>query len=75
MKRLLFAAIVIFPLSVAAQKPLPEELAITESVVLQDKDELQSSVVLQHFKLRDAKQLTAAAQFEYGLTDRWQLEA
>jgi hypothetical protein len=54
---------------------LPEEFASTESIVLQDEDELQATVRLDNWKLSGEKRLTAQAKFEYGLTDRWQLEA
>ena len=57
------------------EKRLPEELAITRSVVMQDADELESTANFSYFKQSDEKQITAAAEFEYGLTDRWELDA
>ena len=80
MKALLIAAL-LFPLSYALaqeaqdEKPLPEELAITSSITLQDADEFQSTADFRFFKFHDQKQITAAAEFEYGLTDRWELDA
>ena len=56
-------------------KQLPQELAITSSVVMQGTDEFQSTGVFRYFKLPDQKRITAAADVEYGLTDRWELDA
>jgi hypothetical protein len=56
-------------------KQLPQELAITTSVVMQETDEFQSTGVFRYFKLPDQKRITAATDFEYGLTDRWELDA
>jgi hypothetical protein len=36
---------------------------------------MQTSARFQFFKLPDEKHITAAAEFEYGLTDRWELDA
>jgi hypothetical protein len=58
----------------AQQKNLPEELAITESIVLQEADELQTTAFARYASLPDAKVLMWTAALEYGLTDRWQLE-
>jgi hypothetical protein len=76
-KTLLFAALLVPVSCVQAQdeKRLPEELAITRSIVMQDADELESTVGFSFFKFRDQKQITTAAEFEYGLTDRWELDA
>src|ERR1035437_3897968 len=80
MKALLFAAL-LAPLScVLAQeaqdeKRLPEELAVTRSIVMQDADELESSASFNFLKFRDRKQITTTAEFEYGFTDRWELDA
>src|SRR5882724_1706249 len=80
MKALLLAALLVPLSSVLAQetqdvKPLPEELAITRSITLQDADEFQSSAHFSFFKFRDQEQITAATELEYGLTDRWELDA
>ncbi len=80
MKALLFA-VLLAPLSCALaqeaqdEKCLPEELAVTRSIVMQDADELESSASFSFLKFRDQKQITTAAEFEYGLTDRWELDA
>jgi hypothetical protein len=58
----------------AQQKNLPEEFAATESIVMQEADELQTSTRFRYFRLPEEKTLTLAGQFEYGLTDRWQVE-
>jgi len=58
-------------------KPLPEELAITHSITLQDADELQSSVDFDLYKFSQPsseRKYSVAAEFEYGLTDRWELD-
>jgi len=65
---------------VSAQEPtndklLPEELAITRSVVIQDADELESTFSFQCFKQLPKENYTAEAEFEYGLTDRWEIDA
>jgi hypothetical protein len=78
MKSLLVGALALASISSvqAQERPrLPEELAITRSIVMQDADELESSASFQFFKLPDQKQVTTAAEFEYGLTDRWELDA
>ena len=72
MKALLLVALAT---PVLAQQQLPEELAITRSIVMQDADEFESSANFQYFKLPDQKQITTAAEFEYGVTDRWELDA
>jgi hypothetical protein len=56
-------------------KLLPEELAITRSVVIQEADELESSFSFQYFKQQPKENYTAEAEFEYGLTDRWEIDA
>jgi Putative MetA-pathway of phenol degradation len=64
------------PALVLAQMPmLPEQLPITESVVLQDQDELETSADVRYFRFPDHKETTVDAQLEYGLTDQWQIEA
>jgi len=67
---------IVMPTAALAQRPaLPEELALMNSVVLQEQDELQTTAGVQYFKFPDHKETTLDAQLEYGLTDRWQLEA
>lgn len=56
-------------------RQLPQELAITTSVVVQDADEFQSTAGFRYFRLPDQRHITAEADFEYGLTDRWELDA
>jgi hypothetical protein len=79
-KTLLFAVLLV-PLSCALaqeaqdEKCLPEELAVTRSIVMQDADELETTTSFNFLKSRDKKQITTAAEFEYGLTDRWELDA
>ena len=81
MKRTLLLATLLIPVSCAQAQPaqddkaLPEELAITESVVLQEADEFQSTAKFKFFRLPDKKRITAATEFEYGLTDRWEIDA
>ena len=81
MKPSLWLALLLAPLPCAlAQETqtgrrLPEELAITRSIVMQEADELESSARFQFFKLPDQKSVTTAAEFEYGLTDRWEFDA
>jgi hypothetical protein len=81
MKRALLVVAVLAPCSVAVaqetleQIHLPEELAITRSIVMQDADELETTANFRFFKRPDQKHITAAAEFEYGLTDRWELDS
>ena len=84
MKQVLLLAGLLLPLSCAVaqeteeDRRLPEELAITRSVVMQDADELESSVSFDQYKFSqpfDERKSTVAAEFEYGLTDRWELDA
>jgi hypothetical protein len=56
---------------------LPDELAITHSITLQDADELESSVGFDLYKYSEPsseRKYSVAAEFEYGLTDRWELD-
>ena len=81
MRRAVLLSVMLAPVSCAVaqemqvNRQLPQELAITTSVLVQDADEFQSTGVFQYFKLPDQKRITAAADFEYGLTDRWELDA
>src|ERR1051326_1250251 len=59
----------------AEQPPLPDELAVTDSIVLTDEDELYLSPFVQYFKLPDQKRLMIGSEVAYGLTDRLQLAA
>ena len=58
----------------AEQKALPEEFAVTESIVMQEADELQTSAFVRYASLPDEKTLEWVGAFEYGVTDRLQLE-
>jgi outer membrane putative beta-barrel porin/alpha-amylase len=58
----------------AADEPqLPNELAITDSIVMTDRDELYASPAVEFFRLPDQKRLTLGSEFAYGLTDRLQV--
>jgi len=56
-------------------QPLPTELAISDSIVMTDRDELYASPAIQFFRLPDQKRLTVGSEFAYGLTDRLQVSA
>ena len=82
MKLLLFA-VLLAPLSCALaqeaqdEKRLSEELAVTSSIVMQQADELESSVRFDQYKFSQPafeRKSTVAAEFQYGLTDRWELD-
>ena len=84
MKRALLLAVAFLPVGYAvaqdtnANKQLPEELANTTSIVMQDADELETSVALDQYKYShpsSERRSTVAAEFQYGLTDRWELDA
>ncbi|HTS16751.1 MAG TPA: transporter [Verrucomicrobiae bacterium] len=81
MRRAILLTALTMPLScVLAQEPtnnaiLPEELAIARSVVIQDADELESTFTFQYAKAQPREAYTADAEFEYGLTDRWEIDA
>jgi hypothetical protein len=76
-----FLLLMVVPFScVLAQEPtdnklLPEELAITRSVVIQDADELESTLSFQYDRSQPKEVYTAEAELEYGLTDRWEIDA
>ena len=57
----------------AEQPPLPDELAITDSIVMTEQDELYAAPAIQFFRLPDEKRLTVGSEFAYGLTDRLQV--
>lgn len=84
MKPALLLAVLVLPLAHAmaqetnADKQLPEELAVTTSIVMQDADELETSVAFDQYKYSHPfaeRKSTVAAEFQYGLTDRWELDA
>jgi len=56
-------------------KSLPEELAITRSVVIQEADELESTFSFQYARSQPREAYAVDAEFEYGLTDRWEIDA
>jgi Putative MetA-pathway of phenol degradation len=58
-----------------AAPPLPDELAITDSIAMTDRDELYVAPAIQFFRLPDQKRLSVGSEFAYGLTDRLQLDA
>jgi len=58
-----------------AQQQLPEELAIARSITMQEEGEVQLTPFVQFFKLPDKKSLTWGSDFEYGLSDRVELDA
>src|SRR6266571_3986140 len=51
---------------------LPEELAITRSIDVQDEDEFQTSLSARHLRLPHERSTTVRAELEYGVTDRVQ---
>ena len=55
------------------QPPLPIEFAVTDSIVMTDRDELYVSPAIQYFRLPDQRRLTLGADVAYGLTDRLQV--
>ncbi len=84
MKRALLLVGLLAPLRTAVAQEaqnnprLPEELAITRSVVIQEADELESTIGFDQYKFSrplDERKSTVAAELEYGLTDRWELDA
>jgi hypothetical protein len=80
MKRALLLLVVVPFSCVLAQEPpddkrLPEELAITRSVVIQDADELENTAAFRYSKSQPTENYAAEAEFEYGLTDRWEIDA
>lgn len=71
----LLLGIVALPLASLAEEeqPLPTELAVSESIVMTDRDEMYASPALEFFRLPDEKRLTVGSEFAYGLTDRLQI--
>jgi hypothetical protein len=80
MRAVCLLALLVLPLSrVVAQGTrsytnFPDELAIASVVVLQDADEFQSTVSFDFLKDSERKIYTGAAEFEYGLTERWEVD-
>jgi hypothetical protein len=60
-------------LSAAEQPALPIEFAVTDSIVMTDRDELYISPTFQYFRLPDQKRLTIGAELAYGFTDQFQI--
>ena len=58
-------------------RQLPEELAVTRSIVMQEEDELESTLGLDQYGYSRPfeRKSSVTAEFEYGLTDRWELDA
>jgi Putative MetA-pathway of phenol degradation len=54
------------------EAPLPNELAVSESIVMTDRDELYASPEIEFFRLPDQQRLTLGSEIAYGLTDRLQ---
>ena len=61
------------PSQAAQQPPLPDEFAVTDSIVMTERDELYVSPQIQYFRLPDQKRLTFSSEFAYGFTDRAEL--
>ena len=58
-----------------AQRMLPEELAIARSITMQEEGEVLIAPGVEFFKLADEKLLVVGSDFEYGLSDRVELDA
>jgi hypothetical protein len=52
---------------------LPDEFAITDSIVMTDADEFYISPTVSYFPLPDKQPLTIATELSYGFTDRLQM--
>ena len=61
------------PSQAAEQPPLPDEFAVTDSIVMTERDELYVSPQIQYLRLPDQKRLTFSSEIAYGFTDRLQL--
>lgn len=58
----------------AAEQPsLPDEFAVTDSIVMTDADEFYASPTFAYFRLPDEKRLSIATELAYGFTDQFQL--
>src|SRR5207244_11797840 len=51
---------------------VPEQLAFTRSIDVQDEDEFQTSLSAGHLRLPHERSTTVRAEVEYGVTDRVQ---
>ena len=51
---------------------VPEQLAVTRSIDVQDEDEFQTSLSARHLRLPHERSTTVRAEVEYGVTDRVQ---
>lgn len=51
---------------------LPDEIGLTPSIEMTDRDELYLVETPAFFKFRDAKELTLATELTYGFTDDWE---
>src|SRR5437867_5242047 len=54
---------------------LPDEFAVTDSIVMTDEDEFYVSPGVEYFRFSDQKRLGFATELAYGFTDRFQLRA
>jgi outer membrane putative beta-barrel porin/alpha-amylase len=70
----LAAWVVALPVGAPAEPPLPDELAITDSISMTEQDELYIAPSIEFFRLPDEKRLSVGAEFAYGITDRLQLD-
>lgn len=57
----------------AEERRLPIEFAVTESIVMTDRDEMYVSPAAAYFRSPDDTGLTVASEIAYGLTDRLQV--
>jgi hypothetical protein len=65
--------VIALPVAARAEPPLPDELAVTDSIAMTDRDELYVAPAIQFFRLPDQKRLSVGSEFAYGLTDRLQV--
>ncbi len=68
------ALVLLVPCAGAAEHMpvLPEELGVAKSIVVQDADELQASLSARHLGFGHQRDLSLAAELEYGVTDSLQ---
>jgi hypothetical protein len=59
--------------SAEEQPSLPDEFAVTDSIVMTDEDEFYVSPAIEYFHLPDQKRFSIATEVAYGFTDRFQL--
>jgi hypothetical protein len=67
-------ALLLAPTAAGAERMpvVPEELAFTRSIDVQDEDEFQTSFFARHLRLPHERSTTVQADIEYGVTDRLQ---